>query len=203
MAKKESTFKNMAITLLSITLIASAGLAMVYNVTKEPIRMVQIENKNKSIQEVLPSFDNQPYAESYKIPSDTDSLVCYPGKLNSEIIGVAVETYTKKGYSGYISIMVGFKPDGTIINYSIIEHKETPGLGTKMVNWFKTDKKDQSVIGKNPGINNLTVKKDGGEVDAITAATISSRAFCDGIQRAYNAYMNSKKTIEEQTVLTN
>lgn len=193
----------MAITLLSITLIASASLAMVYNVTKEPIKLVQIENKNKSIKEVLPDFDNQPFTELYKIPSDGDSLVCYPGKLNGEIIGVAVETYTKKGYSGFISIMVGFKPDGTIINYSVIEHKETPGLGTKMVDWFKTDKKEQSIIGKNPGINNLTVKKDGGEVDAITAATISSRAFCDGIQRAYNAYMNSKKAGEEQTVQTN
>lgn len=203
MAKKESTFKNMAITLLSITLIASASLAMVYNVTKEPIRMVQIENKNKSIKEVLPGFDNQPFTELYKIPSDGDSLVCYPGMFNGELIGIAVETYTKKGYSGFISIMVGFKPDGTIINYAVIEHKETPGLGTKMVDWFKTDKKEQSIVGKNPGINNLTVKKDGGEVDAITAATISSRAFCDGIQRAYNAYMNSKKTGEEQTALTN
>ncbi|MFA6402186.1 MAG: hypothetical protein WCX31_11265 [Salinivirgaceae bacterium] len=87
----------MAITLLSITLIASASLAMVYNVTKEPIKLVQIENKNKSIKEVLPDFDNQPFTELYKIPSDGDSLVCYPGKLNGEIIGVAVETYTKKG----------------------------------------------------------------------------------------------------------
>lgn len=202
MAKKESTFKNMAITLLVITLAASACLAFVYNVTKGPIELVQIENKNKSIQEVLPGINNQPFAERYKIPSDGDSLNCYPGKQDGELIGVAVETYSKKGYSGFISIIVGFKPDGTIINYSVIEHKETPGLGNKMTEWFKTNKKEQSVLGKNPGKNNLTVNKDGGEVDAITAATISSRAFCDAIQRAYNAYMNAENTGKKPSVST-
>ncbi len=178
-------------TLLVITFVASAALALVYNVTKEPIALVQIENKNSSIQLVLPAFNNQPFAEQFKIASDGDSLVCYPAKSDGQLVGVAIETYSKKGYSGLISIMVGFKPDGTIINYSVIEHKETPGLGTKMEEWFKTDKNNQSVLGKNPGTYQLKVKKDGGEVDAITAATISSRAFCEGIQRAYQAYIKS------------
>ncbi|MCK9206197.1 MAG: RnfABCDGE type electron transport complex subunit G [Salinivirgaceae bacterium] len=191
MATRESDFKNMLMTLLVITFVASAALALVYNVTKEPIALVQIENKNASIQMVLPVFDNQPFAEQFKIASDGDSLVCYPAKNNDELVGVAIETYSKKGYSGLISIMVGFKPDGTIINYSVIEHKETPGLGTKMGEWFKTEKNNQSVLGKNPGTFKLKVKKDGGEVDAITAATISSRAFCEGIQRAYQAYIKS------------
>jgi electron transport complex protein RnfG len=191
MATRESDFKNMLMTLLVITFVASAALALVYNVTKEPIALVQIENKNASIQMVLPAFDNQPFAEQFKIASDGDSLVCYPAKNNDKLVGVAIETYSKKGYSGLISIMVGFKPDGTIINYSVIEHKETPGLGTKMGEWFKTEKNHQSVLGKNPGTFKLKVKKDGGEVDAITAATISSRAFCEGIQRAYQAYIKS------------
>jgi len=70
----------------------------------------------------------------------------------------------------------------------VLEQKETPGLGTKMVDWFKTDKGNQNVRGKNPVTNKLTVNKDGGEVDAITAATISSRAFLDAVHNAYNAY---------------
>lgn len=79
--------------------------------------------------------------------------------------------------------MVGFNPDGTIANYSVLEHKETPGLGSKMDTWFTKNNKGD-VVGKNPGTNGLKVSKDGGEVDAITAATISSRAFLDAINRA-------------------
>lgn len=78
--------------------------------------------------------------------------------------------------------MAGFKPDGTIINITVLEHKETPGLGTKMT---EPSFKDQ-FVDKNPGNYELKVKKDGGPVDAITAATISSRAYCDAVQRAYN-----------------
>ena len=98
-----------------------------------------------------------------------------------EVITLAIETISKKGFGGEVKLMVGFTPDGTIINYMVLEHKETPGLGTKMDEWFKTDKKNQSILNKSLDKNNLTVAKDGGEVDAITAATISSRAFLDAV----------------------
>jgi electron transport complex protein RnfG len=111
-----------------------------------------------------------------------DSLDIYPAKNGDEIVGYAVNTYTKKGFSGNISLMAGFNPDGTIINIAVLEQKETPGLGTKMT---EPGFKDQ-FNGKNPADFALKVKKDGGSVDAITAATISSRAFCDAVQRAYN-----------------
>ena len=80
------------------------------------------------------------------------------------------------------------KPDGTIIDYIVLEHKETPGLGTKMDDWFKSDRGNRSIIGKNPGKNKLIVNKDGGEVDAITAATVTSRAFLHAVEVAYNTY---------------
>ena len=82
--------------------------------------------------------------------------------------------------------MVGFKPDGSVYNYSVLDHKETPGLGSKMGTWFVKGAKGD-IIGKIPGKDGLSVSKDGGEVDAITAATISSRAFLDAINRAYLA----------------
>ena len=119
-----------------------------------------------------------------------DSLEVYPAKNGDEIVGYAIRSYTNNGFSGFIGFMVGFTPDGAIYNINVLEHKETPGLGTKMVPDGTPEKpefKDQ-FKGKNPVEFTLKVRKDGGQVDAITAATISSRAFCDGVQRAYNTF---------------
>jgi len=102
-----------------------------------------------------------------------------------------VETFTQKGFSGLIKLMIGFAPDGTIIDISVLQHQETPGLGDKIEN-AKSSFSAQ-FQGKNPENFKLVVKKDRGDVDAITASTISSRAYCDAVQRAYNAYMSSLK----------
>jgi electron transport complex protein RnfG len=183
MVKTESTFRNMALSLTLIALGASAGLGFVYELTKEPIAATVLNKKLNAIREVVPEFTNNPNEEMFRLVTDEgDSLEVYPAKKNGEIVGYAVNTYTNEGFSGYINLMAGFSPDGTIINISVLTQKETPGLGTKM-----TDPgfKDQ-FMGKNPASFQLRVKKDGGPVDAITAATISSRAFCDAVQRAYN-----------------
>ncbi|GAB7088207.1 RnfABCDGE type electron transport complex subunit G [Marinifilum fragile] len=190
--KKESTFINMVLVLLIVTLVASAALGGLYELTKEPIAAAKLAKKLKAIKEVVPEFDNNPSEEMYSVEMPTgDLLEFYPAKKGDELVGTAVKTFTTNGFSGYIWIMVGFKPDGTINNYSVLEHKETPGLGTKMADWFKpTDpaKAKASVINKNPGKTNFTVSKDGGDIDAITAATISSRAFLDAVQTAYKEY---------------
>jgi Na+-translocating ferredoxin:NAD+ oxidoreductase subunit G len=184
MAKTESTFKNMLLSLTLISLGASAALGYVYEFTKEPIELSILNKKLDAIKNVVPPFTNNPNDEMYKLPTDDgDSLEVYPAKKDGELIGIAVKTYSKKGYSGLVSLMAGFKPDGTIFNITILEQKETPGLGTKMA---EPGFKDQ-FMGKNPVDFKLKVKKDGGKVDAITAATISSRAFCDAIQKAHNA----------------
>jgi electron transport complex protein RnfG len=183
MAKAESTFKNMLLSLTLISLISSACLGFVYELTKKPIELSNLNKKLAAIKEVVPEFTNNPNDEMYRLPtSDGDSLEIYPAKKDNVLVGYAVNTYTKNGFSGNISMMAGFKPDGTIINITILEQKETPGLGTKMV---EPQFRDQ-FINKNPAEFVLKVKKDGGPVDAITAATISSRAFCDAVQRAYN-----------------
>jgi electron transport complex protein RnfG len=183
MAKTESTFKNMVLSLTLISLGASASLGFVYVITKTPIEVSVLNKKLNAIRQVVPDFTNNPNEEMFHLPTgEGDSLEIYPAKKNGEIIGYAVNTYTKTGFGGNIRLIAGFKPDGTIINISVLEQKETPGLGTKM-----TDPgfKDQ-FNNKNPSEFMLKVKKDGGPVDAITAATISSRAFCDAVQRAYN-----------------
>lgn len=183
MAKTESTFKNMVLSLTLISLAASACLGFVYVMTKDPIELSRLNKKLDAIKQVVPEFTNNPYEDMYRLPTgDGDSLEIYPAKKDGETIGYAVNTFTKKGFAGNIKLMAGFKPDGTIINISVLEQKETPGLGTKMTT---PEFKDQ-FMNKNPSAYKLTVKKDGGPVDAITSATISSRAFCDAVQRAYN-----------------
>jgi electron transport complex, RnfABCDGE type, G subunit len=183
MAKTESTFKNMVLSLTLISLGASACLGFVYVMTKEPIAKSVLNKKLDAIRQVVPEFNNNPFEEMFRLPADNgDSLDIYPAKKDGKIIAYAVNTYSKIGFSGNISLIAGFKPDGTIINISVLEQKETPGLGAKMT---ESSFKDQ-FNDKNPSQFMVKVRKDGGQVDAITAATISSRAFCDAIQRAYN-----------------
>lgn len=177
---------------LSLTLIsvgASAALGFVYELTKSPIEISMLNRKLEAIKQVVPAFTNNPNDEMFRLSTgEGDSLDVYPAKNGEEIVGYAVTSYTNNGFSGFIRFAVGFTPDGTIYNITILEHKETPGLGTKMVPDGTPEKpefKDQ-FKGKNPAEFTLKVKKDGGQVDAITAATISSRAYCDGVQRAYN-----------------
>ncbi len=185
MAKVESNFKNMTITLLAITLIASTGLGLVYQSTKEPIAKAQMTKINSAIEAVVPEFNNQPFDESYKVEVDGEELVFYPAKMDGQLVGTAVKTFSKNGFSGLIELMVGFLPDGSINKVAVVSHKETPGLGDKM----DPKKSNFSVQfeGKNPESFKLKVKKDGGDVDAITASTITSRAYCDALTRAFNA----------------
>lgn len=183
MAKIESTFKNMALSLTLIAVVSSACLGFVYELTKKPIELAALNKKLDAIKQVVPEFSNNPDEEMFMLPTgEGDSLEIYPARKDDVVVGYAVNTHTSNGFSGNISLMAGFKPDGTIIDISVLEQKETPGLGTKMT---EPEFKDQ-FKSKNPAEFELKVSKDGGSVDAITAATISSRAFCDAVQRAYN-----------------
>ena len=191
MAKKESTFLNMVATLFGVTLLAAGLLGSVYALTKEPIRLAELKKKNEAIQVVVPGFDNEPSQEVEKLFLDGDSLFFYTARKGEEILGIAVETFTNEGFSGEFKLMVGFKPDGSIIDIAVIKHSETPGLGDKM----ERDKSDFNVqfMGKHPENFNLAVAKDRGDVDAITASTITSRAYCDAVTRSYKAFMESQK----------
>ncbi|MGK7396702.1 MAG: RnfABCDGE type electron transport complex subunit G [Candidatus Cyclobacteriaceae bacterium M3_2C_046] len=191
MAKKESTLMNMVLTLFLVALVASTALGYIYELTKEPIARAKLAKKTMAIQQVVPAFDNNPIDDMYKIPIDegTDSLEAYPAKMNGTEVGTAIRSYSKNGFSGMVWLMVGFSQDGEINNISVLEHKETPGLGTKMDDpAFKDQFK-----GIDPLESNIKVKKDGGEVDAITAATISSRAFSQAVEKAAKAYAERSK----------
>jgi electron transport complex protein RnfG len=186
MAKKESTFLSMTLTLFLVTFLASLALGVVYELTKAPKAAAENAKKNFAIKKVVAEFNNEPNAEAYRIPTadGSDSLTCYPARKDGVLVGTAIESYTMKGFSGLIRVMVGIDTSGNIVNTSVLEQKETPGLGTKMTESFFKDQFN----GKNPSTYKMTVKKDGGEVDAITASTITSRAYCDALQRAWDAY---------------
>ena len=100
-------------------------------------------------------------------------------------LGAAVES-TTMGFGGDLKVLVGFDAKGTILGYTLLEHAETPGLGAKADQWFQKGQKGD-IIGKLPA-QPLTVSKDGGQVDAITASTITSRAFLNAVNNAYQAY---------------
>ncbi len=190
MAKKESTFLNMVLTLFLVSAVASTTLGFVYELTKAPIAEAKRQKKLSAIKVVVPSFDNNPDGEMFKVPAGengTDSLEVYPAKNGEEVIGYAIKTYTNQGFSGLIELMVGFELSGNIHNISVLYHAETPGLGDKMEE-KKFPKWVGQFKGKNPSEHDLRVKKDGGELDAITATTISSRAYCDAVDRAHRAF---------------
>ena len=186
MSKKlESTFTNMVVVLFAVTLIASAAVGYVHDLTAGEIEKAKQAKQENAIKQVIPGeFDNNPSADAWKRQTaDGGELEFYPAKKNGQLIGTAVKTYTNNGFGGQVWLMVGFNPDGTIYNYSVLEHKETPGLGSKMDLWFTKEGRG-NIVGKKPGTIGLKVTKDGGDVDAITAATISSRAFLDAVNRA-------------------
>ncbi len=189
-SKVKSTLVSMTLTLLIVTVVSAGVLAMVNKFTEGPIKQAELQKQKSALKQVLPDFDNNPIAASDTVDSDIEGdnfkLVVYPATNDGKLVGVAIKTFTMKGFSGRIDVMVGFLPDGTIYNSIVLSHQETPGLGDK-IDPEKSDFPKQ-FAGKNPADFKLKVKKDGGDVDAITAATISSRAYCDALQRAYNAF---------------
>ena len=180
MNKLESSFKNMVLSLVIISVVAAGALAGVYILTLKTIEAQKTQKQQAAILAVLPEGVELGEAQ------DVNGMIVYPATLNGEPAGAAVQTEAN-GFGGPIKLIVGFDADEKIINYEILEHQETPCLGDHIVEWFKNaDKPGQNILGRTAN-GKLRVSKDGGDVDAITAATISSRAFLLAINKAYAA----------------
>ena len=190
MAKKPSTLINMLVALLVIAAVSGGVLGLVYGVTKDTIAQVDQKKNEAAIQAVLPLEGEITYKADTMTFSDEGVDMTFPCNLaydaNGNFQGAAVKT-SEGGFGGKIDMMVGFLADGTIKGTSVLSHAETPGLGANMTGKFK----DQ-FVDKNPADFRLIVKKDGGDVDAITAATITSRAFSKAVDKAYKAFMANK-----------
>lgn len=186
MASK-SSFTNMVVVLTAICLISSALLAVVNNVTAGPIAQAEAAKVNAAISDVLPEFDNVPSEEVQEFSEGGKVSKVYTAKKGGEVVGYAIEV-KGSGFGGPIQIMVGFTPDGTIFNTAVVAASgETPGLGAKILNDSIPTRKQ--LKGLNPATAKLTVTKDGGQIDAITASTITSRGFLKGIEAAYALFL--------------
>ena len=186
MKKLESSLKNMLLVLTGVTVISVALLAWVNELTKEPIAAANAKTLSDAAKAVVPGFDNDPIAEKKMQEVNGVEYAVYPATKGGEYIGAAVEA-SAMGFGGDLKVLVGFDAQGNIIDYSLLSHAETPGLGSKAADWFKKGNRGD-ITGKNPGSAPLTVSKDGGEIDAITASTITSRAFLKAVNTAYAAY---------------
>lgn len=154
MAKLESSLKNMVLSLGIISIVAAGLLAGAYMLTKDTIAATALAKQEAAKAAVLNGQEGTP-------------------------VEVTVD-----GFGGKVTIMFGLAADGTVLGYEVLSQQETPGLGTHMVEWFKNaDKPGQCVIGRK-ATGDMKVSKDGGDVDAITAATISSRAFVEALNKA-------------------
>ncbi len=186
MKKLESSLTNMVLVLTSITVIATGLLAYVNQLTAGPIAEANAKALSDAISVVVPGFDNNPAEAPETIELDGASYLIYKATKGGEFIGAAVQS-TTNGFGGALTVLVGFDKDGNIIDYSLLSHAETPGLGSKAADWFKKGAKGD-ITGKNPGQTPLVVKNDGGQIDAITASTITTRAFLNAVNAAYAAY---------------
>ena len=190
MKKLESSLTNMVLVLTGIAVITGAILAFVNEQTSAPIakqKELALANGIKTVMAndhlVIEKTDTVHQTDA---KGKTHTYILYhANNEQGKALGVAIES-TTNGFGGDLKVLVGFNTEGTILGYTLLEHAETPGLGAKADKWFQQGEKG-NIIGKTP-IQPLTVSKDGGEIDAITASTITSRAFLLAINNAYNAY---------------
>lgn len=179
MKKLESSLLNMVLVLTAISLIAGGTLAYINKVTQGPIAEINAKNLQDGIKKVI--LGGQPGDLKVEEPVESNGYTLY--KTDK---GTTVKAVTN-GFGGPLEILVGFNEDGNILGYTILATVETPGLGVKADTWFQEGGKGD-IIGRNPGEKELAVSKDGGDIDAITASTITSRAFLNAVNAAYQAF---------------
>jgi electron transport complex protein RnfG len=190
------------IAALAVACVGSAlALSVLHGLTEEPMEEQKRLAIMRAIQEVLPTFDNDPAQETKTIILEDDevgaedTLTVYLGTLEDHISGVAFQTYGE-GYGGFIYIMMGIDLEGHISGVKILEHQETPGLGARIeepsfTDQFKNKSLDNSVL-----VNgNLAVKKDGGDLDALTGATISPRGVAQAASAGLKIFARHRQEI--------
>ncbi|MCR5132191.1 MAG: RnfABCDGE type electron transport complex subunit G [Prevotella sp.] len=195
MEKLQSSLRNMILVLVLVSLVMGGILAWVNHITEGPIEQQAQQILAAGIKTVM-GGEKLTVAKTDTIRCNIDdkeaTFVVYQTQdSRKRPLGVAVESKTM-GFGGDLDILVGFDTEGTIVGYTVLNHSETPGLGAKVDKWFGEGAKGD-IVGKKPAEKPLQVSKDGGEVDAITASTITSRAFLKAVNQAYDAY---KKSVE-------
>lgn len=181
----------MVVVLVAVAVVTGGLLAWVNNVTEGPIKNQDELALANGIKSVMGVNDLKVTAnDEVKSTVDGKETVFIVHKVSDakgQFLGAAVESSTM-GFGGDLKVLVGFDAVGKVLGYTILQHAETPGLGAKADKWFQKDGKG-NIIGRSmDAAKPLTVNKDGGDVDAITASTITSRAFLKAVNQAYAVY---------------
>ncbi len=195
--------KDMSRLLITLTLIAATAgflLSIVESATREPIKEQRRLQMLKALSAVLPEFDNSPDTDTVTLQNGVDKkgrpveVIFYRARKESQLVGTAFKVVAPDGYSGNIEVMVGAQPDGTVNAIEILAHAETPGLGDKI-----SEPRFKDIFkGKNLDNADWRVKKDGGEFDQITGATISPRAIVGAVKKGLEFYReNTIKILAE------
>jgi len=181
----KSTLPNMVLCLGVTCLLCSAILGVAYAVTEKPIREAAAAKTSRSIGEVLPAFTS--------VEEITDGDVTYfKAMADDALVGYAIRS-TVSGFGGPLTLLVGITADGKVYNTTVLSHSETPGLGAKCT----TDQKFMAQWkGLDPSVATLSVKKDGGSIDAITASTITSRAYTQAVANALDVFRSINRPVQ-------
>ncbi len=186
------TALNMAMRLTLICAVAAYALANIAEVTKGPIAESEAKAQREAVEAVLPAFA--------QLAIDTlqnevgDLHLYFSGVGAAGPTGTAFASNSGLGYSGEIEIMLGIDPAGKVSGVRILRHAETPGLGA---NYADPALLDNFYVGR-PLEANWKLTKDGGEVDAVTGATVTGRAIADAIERGIQNYQNDKAKIKAE-----
>lgn len=206
MKKLESSLTNMLLVLTLVSVVAAFLLAFVNQVTSSTIAQINAETLSAGIKSVLNIGADDQITTNEK---DVDGFTVCEVTRDGDWVGTAVKSTDKSGFGGDIEVLVGFNEEGKILGYEVLKHAETPGLGARAGEWFRTATSGEvkevgvlskiffgnpdpagshNIIGRNIADGELKVSKDGGDIDAITASTITSRAFLNAVNNAYKVY---------------
>ena len=183
---------NMIFILTAVTIVCSALLATVNRLTSEPIRKAHEAEKINAIKKVLPEYDNNPLKCTCVVKEAKKEWVFYVARKGGKYVGAAYEAASPLGYNGTIRILVGVATNNKLCGLEILQQAETPGLGAKITRKeFKNQFK-----GKDINKTKWKVKKDGGDINAITGATISPRAVLDALKAGMKVYLKYQNKIK-------
>ena len=184
---------NLSLRLALICAVAALLLSQVNALTREPIRQAMLRAKMEAVEAVLPLFDNSPDADRVTLADAAgDSVDYYRGFLEDEPTGAAFRALSGAGYSGEIELMVGVDTGGRVSGVRILRHAETPGLGAKYADpALHTD----YYAGRGLADTDWRVGKDGGDLDAVTGATVTGRAQAGAISAALSGYEERRAQI--------
>ena len=178
----KSNLFNMIMAMAVVSVCSAASIGYVYQKTKEPIEISKNLKISQAVEDMVGKFNNKPFEE--KMVFMNGSMELYPAKENGELTSVGVKTYSNNGFGGKIELIVGFSRNGDINGYKVIQQNETPGLGTKITE----SKFSNQFVGLNAFSDNFELRKNGGQIDALTGATISSNAVVDAVKKAITVY---------------